>query len=145
MWPPLRVLRQKFATWMFCRSIGHALALNRAEGRRDGLTLVRACNRLEVQWRARRVHPWDRDLSPAERARTLEEQSLSDAEAAILRLFEALPQVDVVDLTVLDHSSDQVLMAGTVQRSTLDQVRMLLSVRMRLQQLGISYRFPEPT
>jgi len=66
---------------------------------------------------------------------------LEDTEAAITRLFRALPQVDVIDLSVLDQTTDDVLMSGTVCRSTLLQTRSPQSVRMRLRQLGINLSF----
>ena len=137
------VLRQ-LDKWRFRRKIDRALALNvRAEVRSDGLGLVHLCNRLEIQWRARDIHPWDRDRAGPDRGAALPEQSLSDTEAAVVRLFDTLPQVDVIDLTVLDPASDEVRLAGTVYRSNLKKARTSLSVRMRLNYLGINYRFPE--
>jgi hypothetical protein len=55
-------------------------------------------------------------------------------------LFEALPQVDIIDLTVLGPASETAMMAGTVHRSVLMGSRRLLSVRMRLRELGVDYR-----
>jgi hypothetical protein len=137
------VLR-RLEKWRFRRKIDRALALNvRAEVRSDGLGLVHLSNRLEIQWRARDIHPWDRGRAGRDCGPALLEQSLSDTEAAIIRLFDALPQVDVIDLTVLDPASDEVRLAGTVYRSTLQKARTLLSVRMRLNHLGITYRFPD--
>jgi len=136
-------VRRRLQSWRFRRKVGRALALNvRAEVRADGLELVRLCNRLEIQWRARDVHPWDRGRAGPDRGPELLEQSLADTEAAIQRLFRALPQVDVIDLRVLDLLSDEVLVAGTVYRSTLQKARHSVSVRMRLTQLGVRYRFP---
>jgi len=99
------------------------------------------CNRLEIQWRGRGLHPWDRRLPPGDQETAFEEQLLEDTEAAITRLFRALPQVDVIDLSVLDQTTDDVLMSGTVCRSTLLQTRSPQSVRMRLRQLGINLSF----
>ena len=136
-------VRRRLQSWRFRRKIDRALALNiRAEVRRDGLELMRICNRLEIQWRARDIHPWDRDRAGPDRGLELLEQSLADTEAAIERLFRALPQVDVIDLRVLDRLSDDVLVAGTVYRSTLQKARDSVSVRMRLTRLGVRYRFP---
>ena len=57
----------RFARWWFCRRMVKALALNKRprEVRRDGLSLSQFCNRLQIEWRARDVHPWDRDRSPS--------------------------------------------------------------------------------
>ena len=66
-------------------------------------------------------------------------QSLADTEAAITRLFQALPQVDVIALTVLERNSESVIMAGTVDRSVVEPDAEL-SVGMRLWQRGITYR-----
>jgi len=137
----------QFEIWSYRRRIEHALALNlRGEVRNDGLKLNKVRNRLEIQWRAREIHPWDRDLPPEKRLPLFVEQSLTDTEAAICRLFEALSQVDVIDLMVLEPFSENAIMAGTIYRSLLNRPRQLLSVRMRLRELGIrdhlaGYRF----
>ncbi len=95
-------------------------------------------HRLEVKWRARDIHPWDRGLvSPPERRPLFVEQSLADTEAAIYRLFRSLPEIDALDITILDHESDNVIIAGTVYRSTLHQSQNRFSVRMRLRELGV--------
>jgi hypothetical protein len=68
------------------------------------------------------------------------EQSLDDTEAAICHLFLALPHVDVIDLKVLEPSSENVMIEGTVNRSDVNRNRTSLSVKMRLMQLGVNYR-----
>lgn len=125
------------------RSLNRALALHlRGEVRRDGLTLTKACNRLEIQWRARDIHPWDRDDPPERHALLFAEQMLADTEAAIFRLFEALPQVDVIKLSVIGRGSEPPIISGTVHRSTLSAARRgLMSVGMRLRDLGVGYHF----
>jgi hypothetical protein len=40
------------------------------------------------------------------------EQSLADTEAALERLFTSLPEIDIIELTVLDPVSKQKIMAG---------------------------------
>ena len=140
MWRILRTWRRKLQVLRYQRRIGHALALHlRGEARRDGLRLVGMCNRLEIQWRARDVHPWDRDLPPEVRASMFLEQCMADTEAAIFRLFEALPHVDVIELNVLGPTAGSVMMDGTVYRADLDKGGSLASVRMRLRNLGVSY------
>jgi len=142
MWEPLQSVLARLEGSRFVWKVKRALALHtRSEARSDGLSLVRMCNRLEIQWRARGLHPWDRRLPPGDQETAFEEQLLEDTEAAITRLFRALPQVDVIDLSVLDQTTDDVLMSGTVCRSTLLQTRSPQSVRMRLRQLGINLSF----
>jgi hypothetical protein len=87
-----------------------------------------------VRWRARDIHPWDAQAS--NKAQLFGEQLLADTEAVILRLFKTLPQVDVIDLKVFVPTSDSMIMSGVVHRSELDSVGSL-SVRMRLQQMGV--------
>jgi hypothetical protein len=46
-----------------------ALEVNRRAGiRNDGLSLKRMRNRLEVEWQAREIHPWDQGLAPEQAA-----------------------------------------------------------------------------
>jgi hypothetical protein len=139
MWLKLANLIQRLDTQRYRRGIQRALALHsRGEARDDGLKLEKLTNRLEIEWRARDVHPWDRDDPPDKRALLFVQQSLADTEAAITRLFRALPQVDVIALTVLEHNSESVIMAGTVCRSELEP-ESELSVGMRLWKRGVKY------
>jgi hypothetical protein len=141
MWRFLETYCSKLKLWHCRRNLDRALALHlRGEVRRDGLTLKNVSNRLEIQWWARNIHPWDRDL-PAETAASLfVEQTLADTEAAIFRLFRALPQVDVIELTVVGPQSETPIMSGRVHRSTLNTARRgLASIGMRLMDLGVSY------
>ena len=140
MWRILRTCWRKLRVLRYQRRIGHALALHlRGEARRDGLRLLGICNRLEIQWRARDIHPWDRDLPPEAKASMFVEQCMTDTEAAIFRLFEALPYVDVIDLNVLCPTAGIWIMAGTVNRADLDKSGSLASVKMRLRNLSVSY------
>lgn len=140
MWPIIRTHLHGIATRRYRRRAEHALALNRrGEARNDGLVLKAIRNRLEIQWRARDIHPWDRNLPPERIAPIFVEQALADTEAAVSRLFLALPQIDLIDLTVLGLESDAVIIAGTVDRSILGKGPLAPSVRMRLRQLGLNY------
>ena len=119
------------------RIIRRALALHRrGEVRRDGLEPSKVSTRLEIQWHARDVHPWDRNLGPERKARLFVEQSIDDAEAAIRRLFAGLPHVEALDVSVLGPD-DAILLGGTVHRSSLDTSASLESPRMRLRELGL--------
>jgi hypothetical protein len=121
------------------RRVELALELERrGEARKDGLQLEKMQNRLEIQWRARGIHPWDPHLpSDARQARFIE-QALLDTEAAIARLFGSLREVDLIDLSVTDPESNATLPCGTVHRSDFQNVRPSPSVRMRLIEMGVS-------
>jgi hypothetical protein len=140
MWQPLEVLLRQFDRWRCRRNVRRALALClRGEARRDGLVLVRARHWLEVRWRSRNIHPWESEVSLEREAQLFREQLAADTEAAILRLFQALPQIDRIDLQVLEPASDTVILSGTVHRSALSAVQSVMSVRMRLMSLGVSF------
>jgi hypothetical protein len=126
------------------RRIERILGLvGRGEVRCDGLQLNKVCNRVEIHWRARDIHPWDRNL-PAERnAAALVAQTLADTEAVIGGLFETMPQVDVMDFAVMEAASDTTIIAGTVSRSDVARNRHLLSVGMRLMELGVKFRLED--
>jgi hypothetical protein len=122
-------------------NIERALALHlRGEVRRDGLNPASLTTHLEIEWRTRDIHPWDRSLlSPAQRAAAFVKQSLADTEAAIYRLFEALPQVDVISLRVFDQTSEKAIISGTVSRPVPSARDEKLSIGMRLMYLGLTY------
>jgi hypothetical protein len=122
--------------------IRKALALNlRGEMRNDGLKLEKVTHRLEIEWCAREIHPWDRvrNLSADENERLFMEQSLADTEAAIHRLFEMLPHVDLIALRVSEPGSKRMLLAGTVSRTGVEESGRL-SVGMRLRLSGVTFR-----
>jgi hypothetical protein len=140
MWRRLENLMHRLDNARYRRGAEQALALHlRSEVRNDGLTLKKLSTRLEIEWWARDIHPWDRNDPPERRAWLFFRQSLADTEAAITRLFQALPQIDAITLTVLERNSEGVIMAGTVHRST-PEPHASLSVGMRLWQRGITYR-----
>jgi hypothetical protein len=148
MWRAIQIALRRLQAGWDRRPIERALKLiGQGDVRSDGLRLDRACHRLEIRWRARDIHPWDRDLPRERQAAVLAELALADTEAAIMQLFEALPQVDVIDLAVLEPQSDRTMMAGTVSRPAAIRVdegaigsRRLLSVKMRLSELGVQFR-----
>lgn len=133
--------------WRFRLSVEDALALHRrGEVRSDGLKLDGVSNHLQIRWHARAIHPWDRDLLRGSREReAFAEQTLADIESAILRLFERLPQVDVLELGVLEPASETLIAAGTVHRSEMSDRRAhLLSVGMRLRDIGVQFDLAAP-
>jgi len=122
--------------------VSKALALHsRGEARTDDPELMDLSVRMQVRWRAREIHPWDRDLSPPRAAKKLAQQSLADTEAALERLFKACPDVDVIELSVIepDPQSDRPIMFGTVRREDFEQWHPL-STDMRLRLVGVHYR-----
>jgi len=121
------------------RNIARALALHRrGEVRKDGLTPARVTTRFDIEWHARDIHPWDRSLlSPARRAQAYVQQALSDTETAVCRLFEALPQVDVLTVKVLDRTSMSVIISGSVAREDFGARDQRISIGMRLLYLGL--------
>src|SRR5262245_31641909 len=77
MWQLLRRSIRRLDLWRFRHEIKDALALHRrGEVRSDGLTLENVRNHLEIRWRARDIHPWDRDrdLSSYERETAFAQQ-----------------------------------------------------------------------
>jgi len=122
------------------RKVTAALEVNRRAGvRNDGLSLKRMRNRLEVEWQARGIHPWDQGLPPEQVAQKFVQQCLADVDAAISRLFATLPEADEIELRVLDPSSGEPILAGTVTRTTVATVASG-SVGMKLKSLGLMFR-----
>ena len=137
----LKTLLRRLDGRRYKHDIERALALYlRGEVRNDGLDPINLTTQLQIEWRARDIHPWDRGLlSPAQKAAAFLAQSLSDTEAAICGLFEALPQVDAIALRVLDRTSDTVIISGTVSRLAALARDESLSIGMRLLYLGLTY------
>ena len=117
-----------------------ALEVNRRAGvRNDGLSLTRMRNRLEVEWQARDIHPWNQGVPPERAAREFVQQCLEDVDAAISRLFATLPETDEIVLRVLDPSSGNPILAGTVTRAEVAAVAGK-SLGMKLKSLGLVFR-----
>ena len=117
-----------------------ALEVNRHAGVRDeGLSLKSMRNRLELEWHARDIHPWDQGLAPEQAAQRFAEQCLEDVDAAICRLFATLPDTDEIGLRVFDPASGDPIMAGTVTRTEV-AATTACSVGMKLKTLGLVYR-----
>jgi hypothetical protein len=122
-----------------------ALALAPRGGVRDDvLTINQLSNipaqQLRIDWCARDVHPWDRDRPPRDQAELFCQQALHDTEAALLRLFQMLPDIHQVDFRVLDpQASHQVILAGNVEREEIPGARRLQSIKMRLMMMGVRF------
>ena len=118
----------------------HALALKpRGAVPKDVLAIKSLVVGLRVEWFAREVHPWDRDLPQRRQAELFAQQSLEDVDAVIPRLFEQLPEIDVVEIGVLERASESKIIAGVVHRSDLN-AQVSSSLGMRLKTIGINYR-----
>jgi hypothetical protein len=138
----LRSLRARWKLRYVRRLLDSALGLHRRlEARPDGLSLVDYSMKLTVRWRARDVHPWDRDLLDEQIAPRQVDQSLHDAEDAVERIFRAFPEAGALELNIFecDPESNRVIMSGLVMRSDLGRSRAA-SIGMRLRMLGINYR-----
>ena len=106
----------------------------------DVLVLNKVSGQLHLEWRARDVHPWDRDLPPGRQAELFLEQALQDTDAAILRLFQTLPEIDQIEIRVLDaYDSTKVILEGTVAREEALATDTSGSLRLRLRMLGVQY------
>ena len=126
------------------KRVAWALALGKRGGiRADGLSLVSLRNHLVIEWHAREVHPWDRDLPVGQVAERFVQQCFEDVDAAIGRLFQALPDVDEIELRVTHEVTGQPIMKGTVTRQDAGNTNAA-SVRMKLKSMGISYRLSGP-
>jgi hypothetical protein len=122
------------------RKVIGALEVNRRAGvRNDGLSLTSMRNRLEVEWQAREIHPWDQGLLPERTAQKFAQQCLEDVDAAISRLFATLPDTDEIVLRVLDPTSGDPIVVGTVTRAEAGAASAG-SVGMKLKSLGLVYR-----
>jgi hypothetical protein len=121
------------------KAIQGALGLhNRGEARRDGLTLTQVSHYLEIEWRARDVPPWDRVCESEERESLFAEQSIADTDAALSRLFNELPEIDVIEFRVTHPDTDQRILAGKVERSARMPITRGVSARTRLWHRGVT-------
>jgi hypothetical protein len=142
MWRFFKNHLDRFLHYRYRSRIAHVLKqAGRGEVRCDGLRLQKLSGRLEIQWQARDVHPWDRDDPAEKRAPAFVQQALADTESVISKLFETLPEVDVIDLKVIEPGSAGTIIEGTVERSAWSEKQPLRSVKMRLKGLGVHYRF----
>ena len=135
-WFKYRTGRSHFIT----RRVHRALALPPRGGvAKDILLLKQLFVHLRVEWFARDVHPWDRDLSKERQAELFTQQCLEDVDAAIPRLFKELPEIDVVEIGVLDRESNAKIITGVVNRENA-RASADLSLAMRLNAIGVNYR-----
>lgn len=85
-------------------------------------------------------HPWHQNsLDASEKARLFADQCLADADAAIDRLLAALPEIDVIELRVIDPDSSDLILTGSVRRCDVSKSG-IRSPGMKLKELGCRYR-----
>ena len=126
---------------VFWRKVERALALNeRGEVRSDGLEMTSAKTSLRIDWLAREIHPWDRDLPRETAERLFSQQCLDDANAAITRLFAEIPVLDSIELCVRRDITGPPILSGTVYRGDSLRANDYASTGMRLRAIGLSFR-----
>jgi hypothetical protein len=104
----------------------------------DSLLLSSVAVALTVEWHARDVHLWERDLSSECESEPINETLLNDTLTAIHQLFAYFPGADSLDVRVLTRRAPhELLLAGIVLRTDLDSVLRYASPAMRLKMLGI--------
>jgi len=121
------------------RIVTRALALTpRGFIRHDVPRLNKLSAQLRVEWLTRDIHPWDRVLPLRRRAELFRDQASRDTDAAISRLFQILPDLDAIEIRVLEpHSPNRLVFAGTVVREDVLAARPVASPGMRLKLMGI--------
>jgi hypothetical protein len=125
---------------VFWRKVERALALHeRGEVRSDGLRLIAAKTTLRIEWLARAIHPWDRDLPEGRAEPLFSQQCLNDANAAINRLFAEIPILDAIEVRVRRDALHAPILSGTVHRDSIRTCHYS-SIGMRLRAIGLSFR-----
>jgi hypothetical protein len=139
----LRELVTRLTRGRLRRTVERALALTpRGFVPHDILRLRRLSAQLKIEWRARDLHPWDRELSADRQAALFREQALVDTDAAIARSFNLLPEVTAIEVRVLEpYAPERVILTGTVGRHDAQASRSLSSPRMRLTMMGVRCRW----
>jgi len=109
----------------------------RGEVRGDGPTLTSASRRLEIEWPPRDIRPWDRCTGLKERKVLFAEQSIADTDAALTRLFNELPELDVIEFRAIHPDFGRRIFAGAVKRFVRRSSPRLFA-RTRLWQRGVA-------
>jgi hypothetical protein len=135
-----RLAVQALRTGAMTREVTRSLRLSpRGAVAHDVLDMTALSLLLRVEWRARDVHPWDRDLSERQQAQLFAQQCLEDVEAAMTRLFERVPEMHALELVVRDPRSNAVIMSGVVHRDDLLGASHL-ALEMKLRTVGMKYQ-----
>jgi hypothetical protein len=128
--------------------VGRALALRpRGAIPNDVLvlhSLILSDHCLKLEWRAREIHPWDRDLPLAQQDELFSKQALQDTDAALVRLFHGLSEIEQIEFQVLKPNGfGEVILTGVVDRERALDLEQPLSLRMRLSMLGVRYKMTD--
>jgi hypothetical protein len=106
----------------------------------DQLRVKRCATQLVIEWFARDVHPWDRDLAPEQQARRFVERAVIDTVAAIQQLFDGVPEIDCLHVRVWDRTPPcEPVLAGTVSRAEFEECQEHRSPIMTLKSLGLVF------
>jgi hypothetical protein len=136
----LQKLYHRSRTNSLRKRVSRALALHRrGEVRADGLELRNMQTTMRVEWIARDVHPWDRQIGRRLKERLFARQCIEDVDAAITRLFEQLPEVDVLEVRVFRDGGGLLLFHGRVERTEAATASHSSSL-MKLKSLGIKFQ-----
>src|SRR5262249_22798843 len=104
---------------------------------RDVPRLRKLSAQLRVEWCTRDIHPWDRSLPVDQQTERLRLQTLHDTDAAIVRFFDLLPEIERTDLRVVEpRAPNRLSLAGVAARAAARATRHLLSPAMRLKMMG---------
>ena len=127
------------------RRLAKALGIGRRPADSADVTPLRhVSTHMEIEWYARDIHPWDRDLPDKRKAALFAEGSLAHTATAIRRAFERFPEVTSVSIRVLaPRKPHGILFAGSVSRLDLAGVPENLSPAMTLKLLGITYQMSD--
>jgi hypothetical protein len=107
----------------------------------DGTSLRTVSLSLEVEWYARDLHPWDRDLPVERRAELFSAELMADTVVALRQLFERLADIDAIQIRVLEPTEPhKTVLAGTVCRDDLIATQGCRSPAMSLKLLGVQQR-----
>jgi hypothetical protein len=119
--------------------VGRALSLKPRGGiGKDGLVVRNLSARLRVELLARPIHPWDRDRPADERNQLFVQQCLEDVSTAIPKLFRSMPEIQEMEITVLDPKGRGAIIAGVVNRSDAVAAHGF-SAGMKRREMGLAY------
>jgi len=124
------------------RQVARALRLRSRGGvhKDTALRIQTLSARLQIVCCARKLHPWDEDLPEEKRNELFAQQCLEDVDQGVTRLFQQLPAVDEVDLTVVTPDGTAKIITGVVHREDFLHANQS-SAGMRLMSKGLRYRF----
>jgi len=107
----------------------------------DRPLLKKVSGQLQVEWLARSVPPFERNPDEERQEQLFCEQTLDDTSAAIVRLFELLPEIERIEIRVVQPwSPDTLILSGIVHRQAALASRSVASPGARLQSMGVRYR-----